>query len=372
MYFDNVKKNFGFGMMRLPMKGDDVDYDQVNLMVDRFLENGFNYFDTAHGYLDGKSEIAIRKCLVKRHERSKYVLTNKLSTHFFDKEEDIIPLFNKQLEATGVDYFDFYLLHAQDAKIYEKYKRTNAYDVVRDLKEKGRVKHIGISFHDKADVLEKILNEQDGIEVVQIQFNYVDYEDEAVESRKVYEVCRKYNKPVIVMEPVKGGTLTNLPEKANEVLSTLNGVSAANLAIRFAASFDGMFMVLSGMSSLDQMNENVSFMKDFKKLDEREMDAVGKINNVFHNLNMIKCTACHYCTLDNDCPRKIKIPELFACYNRKKIFQSWNQNYYYNTITATGGKASECIKCGKCEKICPQHLPIRELLEDVAKEFEKK
>lgn len=372
-FFPEIHRNFGFGCMRLPMAGEEVDLEQAKEMVDFFLANGFNYFDTAHGYLGGRSETALRECLVKRHPRESYILTNKLSTHFFQKEEEILPLFQQQLEACGVEYFDFYLMHAQDGAIFAKYKKCHAYETALKLKEQGKIRHFGISFHDKAHVLDQILTEYPQVEAVQIQFNYVDYEDASVESRKVYEVCEKHGKPVIVMEPVKGGSLVNLPEKAQKVLDDLGaGRSNASYAIRFAAGFPKMCMVLSGMSSMEQMADNVSYMKDFQPLSEQERAAVDRVCEIFHSMNMIPCTGCHYCVLDNDCPKKIQIPELFACYNEKTIFQSWNQDYYYsNILTRDHGKASDCLQCGKCEKICPQYLPIRQLLKDVAKEFEK-
>lgn len=372
-FFPEIHRNFGFGCMRLPLVGEEVDLEQTKEMVDYFLENGFNYFDTAHGYLGGRSETALRECLVARHPRSSYILTNKLSTHFFRKEEEILPLFRQQLEACGVDYFDFYLMHAQDGAIFAKYKKCHAYEIALKLKEEGKIRHFGISFHDKAHVLDQILTEYPQIEVVQIQFNYVDYEDASVESRKVYEVCEKHGKPVIVMEPVKGGSLVNLPEAAQQALDAVgNGMSNASYAIRFAAGFPNMCMVLSGMSNMEQMKDNVSFMKDFRPLSQQERAAVDRVCEIFHSMNMIPCTGCHYCVLDNDCPQKIQIPVLFACYNEKTIFKSWNQDYYYgNILTRDHGKASDCLECGKCEKICPQHLPIRTLLKDVAKEFEK-
>lgn len=242
------------------MNGEEVNYEETCKMVDTFLENGFNYFDTAHGYLGGKSEIALRECLTKRHKREEYILVNKLTTAFFDKEEDIIPFFESQLEACGVDYFDFYLMHAQNAEFFEKYKKCRAYETAFGLKEAGKVKHVGISFHDKAEVLDRILTEYPQIEVVQIQFNYVDYEDAGIEGRKCYEVCVKHNKPVIVMEPVKGGSLINLPEKAQGIFDALHGGSNASYAIRFAASFDQIMMVLSGMSNMEQMEDNISFI----------------------------------------------------------------------------------------------------------------
>ncbi|MBO4886720.1 MAG: aldo/keto reductase [Firmicutes bacterium] len=376
-FFPEIKGNFGLGCMRLPMAGENVDLAEMNKMVDAFMQAGFNYFDTAHGYLGTKSEPAIRESVVKRYPRESFVLTNKLSTHFFRKEEEIRPLFEMQLEACGVDYFDFYLMHAQDGAIYEKFKKARAYETAMELKAEGKIRHFGISFHDKADVLEKILSEHPEIEIVQIQFNYVDYDDLSVESGKVYEVCEKYGKPVLVMEPVKGGSLINLPEEAQKVFDDLQKdeetkQSNASYAIRFAASFPNICVVLSGMSNMDQMTENIGFMKDFVPLSQDEHAAIEKVRAIFNSMGMIPCTGCHYCVLDNDCPMKIKIPELFACYNMKTVFHNWNEDYYYrNILTRDGGKASDCIKCGKCERICPQHLKIRELLTEVAGEFEK-
>ena len=366
---DKIKKNFGFVCLRLPMKDGEVDKEQMCKMVDTFLEQGFNYFDTAHGYLDGKSELALRDCLTSRHERSEYILTNKLTNFYFKSEEEIRPFFESQLKACGVDYFDFYLMHAQSEEIFKYFKKCHAYEIALQLKEEGKIRHFGISFHDKAEALDQILTEYPQIEVVQIQFNYLDYEDPAVQSRKCYEVCRKHNKPVLIMEPVKGGNLVNLPEDAKKVLDDLHGGSPASYALRFAAGFEGVLMVLSGMSNMEQMEDNISFMKDFQPLNEKEMEAVYKVADIFHQKHAIACTACRYCTAG--CPKQISIPDLFACMNAKKVFNDCNANYYYsNAYTVHNGKASDCIKCGKCEKACPQHLPIRDLLEDVAKEFE--
>lgn len=367
---DGVKKNFGFGCMRLPMADGEVDIKEMNRMVDTFLENGFNYFDTAHGYLQGKSEKVLKVSLTDRYERSRFILTNKLTNFFFKKEEDIRPFFEQQLKDCGVKYFDYYLMHAQGADNFKFFKSCRAYETAFALKEEGKVKHVGISFHDKAEVLEQILTEYPQIEVVQIQFNYVDYDDPAVESRKCYEVCRKYGKPVIVMEPVKGGNLVNLPESAKDIFDELGEGSPASYAIRFAAGFEGIDMVLSGMSSYEQMVDNIGYMKEFQPLNDNEMEAVRKVQDIFKGMNLIPCTACRYC--EAGCPKKIAIPDLFAVMNTKQIYHDWNADYYYNNVhTAQGRKASDCIKCGKCEKACPQHLEIRRLLEDVAKEFEK-
>ena len=369
-FYNEIKKNFGFGCMRLPMKDGEVDTDVCNAMVDAFLENGFNYFDTAHGYLGGRSEKAIKASLTSRYPRDAYILTDKLTNFFFKKQEDIRPLLESQLEACGVTYFDFYLMHAQNAETFAYFKKCRAYETALELQKEGKFKHFGISFHDTADVLEQILTEYPQIEVVQIQLNYIDYDDPVVQSRKCYEVCKKFGKPVIVMEPVKGGNLANLPDDAKAVLDALDGGSPASYAVRFAAGFDNVMMVISGMSNMAQMEDNISAMKDFKPLSETELAAIDKVVEIFNSKNMIPCTACRYCV--DGCPKKILIPDLFACLNAKKVFNNWNTDYYYNNVyTTRNGKASDCIKCGKCEHACPQHLRIRELLADVAKEFDK-
>ena len=270
--FPEVKKYFGFGCMRLPMNGDAVDLPQFQEMVDRFLESGFNYFDTAHGYLNGLSELALAEGLTSRYPRDRYILTDKLTEPYFNTQEDIRPFFEQQLKWCGVDYFDFYLMHAHGSTNYEKFQRCHAYETAFELKKEGKIRHVGISFHDKPDFLDRILTDHPEIEIVQIQFNYLDYEDDSVESRKVYEVCRKHHKPVIVMEPVKGGTLANLPEGPQKIFDDLNEKkgthdSSASYAVRFAAGFEGIRMVLSGMSTREQMEDNISYMKDFTPLD---------------------------------------------------------------------------------------------------------
>ncbi len=368
--FTEAKKNFGFGCMRLPMLDNgEVDTEHFSKMVDAFMAAGFNYFDTAHGYIKGKSEPAIKASLTSRYPRDAYVLTDKLSGNHFEKEEDIRPLFQSQLEACGVEYFDFYLMHAQNKNNFVQYKSARAYETALALKAEGKIKHLGISFHDTAEVLDMILTEYPQIEVVQLQFNYIDYEDEGVQSRKCYEVCLKHNKPVIVMEPVKGGSLVTLPDEAGAVLDALGGGSHASYAIRFAASFEGVEMVLSGMGNMDMINDNLSYMQDFKPLDEAERAAIDKVVKIVRSQPLISCTDCKYCT--ERCPAGIPIPALFSCMNDRIKLNNWRAGYFYGKHTANGGRASECLECGACEDACPQKLPIRELLKRVSAEFDK-
>ncbi len=365
-----IKKKLGFGCMRLPMQGDAVDTAEFCRMVDIFLENGFNYFDTARGYLGGKSETALRECLTSRYPRERYVLTNKLSHNFFKTTADIRPYFESQLAACGVEYFDIYLMHAQNRNIYARYKRERAYETALELLAQGKIKHFGISFHDKAEVLREILTEYPQIEVVQLQFNYLDYEDPSVEGRKCYEVCREFGKPVFVMEPVKGGRLANqLPPEAEEIFRAVGTGSNASFAIRFAAGFEGIVSVLSGMGTPEMVLDNVSYMKDFQPLDKQEMQAVEKVTALLCAQDLIPCTACKYCM--EVCPRGIAVPDILGAVNSMKVCNSWNAKHYYDIFTENAPKASDCIGCGKCEGSCPQKLPVRALLADAVTMFEK-
>ncbi len=368
--FDSkIKKNFGFGCMRLPMKENEVDYAEFSKMIDTFIDAGFNYFDTAHGYLGGKSEIALRECLVKRYSREEYVLVNKLTEPYFNANEDIRPFFVNQLLWCGVDYFDIYLMHAQDRDNFKKFKECRAYETAFELKKEGKIKHVGISFHDSAEVLDEILTTYPDIEIVQLQFNYLDYEDASVQGRLNYEVCLKHNKPIIVMEPVRGGALVKLPPAAQMIFDSLNGGSNASYAIRYAAGFGNIVMTLSGMGNMEMMLDNIGYMSDFKPLSEKEQEAVSAVCKIIKAQNLISCTDCKYCVAH--CPQNIPIPTIFACLNSQKAYGGWVSGMYYETHTSGGAKASDCIQCGACESQCPQHLEIRELLKQAAKEFEK-
>jgi len=362
-FFPEMKKNFAFGMMRLPMVGEDVDIPQVKDMVDAFMAAGFNYFDTAKPYIKGKSELAVKECISSRYPRESFLLTDKLSGWFFEKEEDIRPLFQSQLEACGVEYFDFYLHHALSAERHKMYTDTRAYEIVKELKAEGKIRHIGISFHDSAEVLDQILTDRPEIEVVQLQLNYADWEDPNVQSHACYDVCVKHGKPVLVMEPVKGGSLVNLPESVDALMG---GKSQAGYALRFAASPENVVMVLSGMSDRHQMEDNLATMSDFQPLTEEEYEMIDKVRTIYQGLHKVPCTSCRYCT--DGCPAGIPIPDVFAAFNAKK--QNKEGNTADADYAAFENNASACIGCGQCEEACPQHLHIRELLEAVAKAFE--
>lgn len=357
--FPEIKKNFGFGCMRMKTVNGEVDYDEFRQMIDTFLANGFNYFDTARIYYDGKSEIALRECLTSRYPRDAYVLTDKLSPNSFKCKEDIEPFLDSQLEACGVDYFDFYLMHTQMSKNYDHYKRNGAYEEAFRLKEAGKVRHVGISFHDNAAFLDKILTENPGIEVVQLQFNYVDYDDDNVQSRLCYEVCVKHGKPVLVMEPVKGGQLVNMPAQMAKIIDGLGEGSRASYALRFAASFPNVIMVLSGMGNMDMVNDNIRTMKEFKPLNEYEMAQLKKAASIYWGEEQIPCTGCRYCA--EGCPKQILIPDIFAAVNTAK-----NTGKALDISHISGGKPTDCVWCAKCEKSCPQSLPIRALLEKLS------
>ena len=347
---DRVKKNFGFGCMLLPMQNGEIDLAETSRMVDAFLDAGFNYFDTAHGYLQGKSEKTLKTCLTSRYLRDRYILTDKLTENFFKIEADIRPVFESQLEACGVDYFDFYLMHSQGSTNYQHFKDCRAYETAFELKAEGKVRHVGLSFHDKADVLEDILKQYPQVEFVQIQLNYLDYDDPAVQGRQCYEMCRKYNKPVIVMEPVKGGALAALPEKAGRLLEKLSlDASQASYAIRFAESLPQVEIVLSGMNTMEQLLDNLACRQP---LTEYEQSVLFEAAGLLRNSIAVPCTGCGYCV--SGCPKKIHIPEYFRLYNEYKQNpgDGWKIAPVYQNMTASGGGPADCIGCKKCERVC--------------------
>lgn len=365
-------KKLGFGCMRLPTrhgKENAVDHTRFRAMIDRFMEAGFCYFDTAHVYLGGNSETAIRDDLVARYPRDSFLLANKLSGSCFEKEEDIRPLFEKQLEACGVTYFDYYLMHALTEKTYKKFKDCNAFKVVKELKKEGKIKHFGISFHDKPEVLIRILRWNPDIEVVQIQLNYLDFDDPVIQSARLYEICQDKHKSVIVMEPVRGGVLAKVPDKAKKLFKELGKASPASYAIRYAASFPCVSVVLSGMSTLPQMSDNIACMKDFEPLSYEERKVVYRVRDIFKQESYNMCTGCRYC--ERGCPKNIPIPDVLACADTKRRFNDWGSDFYYNTAVDGKGRASDCIKCHRCEDICPQLLRVTALVNDAARLFDK-
>ena len=369
-------KKLGFGLMRMPLTDPNnegsVDIEHVKKMVDLFMSKGFTYFDTAIMYNGFQSQRTAKAAIVDRYPRDSFTLATKLHNDFFNSAEEREKLFNDQLEQTGAGYFDYYLLHGIEAGNLPKYEQFDCFGWLLEKKRQGLVKHAGFSFHDTPELLDEILTKHPEMEFVQLQINYLDWKSEWIQSRAVYEMAVKHGKPVIVMEPVKGGSLVNLPAEADKILRDLNGGSNASYALRFAASFPQMAVVLSGMSDMAQMTDNLSAMADFKPLNDEEIAAVKKVNDIFHSLNLVPCTACRYCVEENECPKGIRIPDMFASMNAHEAFHNWNTGYYYNSVITGGdhGKASDCLQCGKCEKVCPQHLPIRELLKNVAKTFE--
>ena len=368
----------GFGFMRLPLldsqKETSVDMEQVKQMVDMYLERGYTYFDTAHRYHGGMSEKAIYEALTSRHNRNEYELTNKITLVPFIKcEEDQMPFFKEQLEICGVEAFDNYLIHNMNGSTYPLAQKYHTFDFIQSLKDKGLTKRIGFSFHGSPDLLETILEEHPNVDVVQLQINYLDWLDAGVQSKKCYDIASKYHKKVFVMESIKGGNLICLPDAAkNKLLNMHPDWSFAYWALAFCATLENTERVLSGMSSLEQLDQNTKEMKNFQPLNESELECLKEVAEIVRSNTKIACTGCQYC--ESYCPKHIAIPSYFALYNaehRDSVNYVHASGMYYTAISQTKGKASDCIKCGVCESHCPQHLPIREYLVDVKNFFEK-
>ena len=362
----------GFGLMRLP-KNDDgsSSVEKTSEMVDEFIKAGGTYFDTAYVY--GDSEETTKKALVERHPRETYTLASKINAHASGckSAKDCKQQLFTSLERTGAQYFDYYLIHTVGRNNIKEYDDWGIWDFVKEQKEKGLIKHWGFSFHDSAEFLDEVLSKHPDVEFVQLQINYADWDNPKIESRACYEVARKHNKPIVVMEPVKGGALANPIDDVKKIFKDANpDASYASWAIRYVASLDGILTVLSGMSSLEQMQDNLSYMKDFKPLDENEKEVINKVRQTLSGIESIECTACRYCT--EGCPMNIPIPDIFDVRNQqlRLNIEDKRAKNSYNFQTSNKGKASECIECGQCESQCPQHLSIIELLKECALNLE--
>lgn len=362
---ENIAK-LGFGLMRLPGEGEQIDIEQVKTMVDRFLEAGFTYFDTAYVYGNGASERAARDALVKRYPRDRFQLADKMPLFIVKAAEDYPKFFAESLERTGVEYFDFYLLHNMTGDAIKLVEDTDGWGFMRKIKEEGKAKHIGFSYHGTPEALDEVLARHPEVEFVQLQVNYIDWDDPKVRSRECVEVCRKYSKPIVIMEPVKGGLLAGMTDEVRAIFNEADpSASVPSWAVRYCASLDGVVTVLSGMSNIAQVEDNTSYMRNFAPLTQSERGVIDRVVDVMRKIPQIACTACRYCT--DGCPQKIDIPAIFRAYNNYTLFA--NPDAFkrdYERAVSKGGSAADCVACGSCEEHCPQHLPIRELLETVA------
>ena len=372
-YFGEATPKLGFGLMRLP-KNDmgKIDIEQTKKMVDLFMEAGLNYFDTAYVYDGGDSERAAKAALIDRYPRESFTLATKLCAWMgANNEETAKQQFYTSLERTGAGYFDYYLLHALQAGNYKTYDKYHIWDFVKEQQEKGLIKHWGFSFHAGPDILDEILTEHPDAEFVQLQLNYADWENPDVTARANYEVARKHGKSIVVMEPVKGGALANPPKEVQDIFrKTDPDASFASWAIRYAASLEGIITVLSGLSDVAQMEDNLSYMKEFKPLNTEEQTAIRKAQEAINGIKSIPCTGCHYCTAG--CPKQIPIPEIFAARNKQLVWGQLEEGKAeYADAIAGKGAASDCIGCRQCERACPQQIPVIDRLKDCVVAFGK-
>lgn len=371
-------KKLGFGYMRLPLleqsNQTSFDYETLNRLVDTFMDRGFNYFDTALTYHEGRSEEALRKSLVERYPRQSFRVATKLPPRVLNSAEEQESIFQGQLSRCGVDYFDYYLVHNLGVSAYAQAEKFGTFDFVQEKKREGKIKYAGFSFHDSPELLERILSDHPDQDFVQLQINYLDWDNPSIQSRRCYEIARNHQIPIIVMEPCKGGNLAKVPQEAEDLMRRHAPKSSIpSWAIRFAAGLDGVFMVLSGMNTMDQIVDNTSYMANFHPINAEEQQILDRVVEMIHKDTAIPCTTCRYC--EEGCPEHIAIPDYFSLYNSAKRAVTNNttsQLVYYLNLASTHGKAEDCIGCGQCEDVCPQHLQISELLKNVSAEFDGK
>lgn len=368
---EDSRKKLGFGFMRLPQKDPDdatsIDVEKVKDMADLFLNRGFTYCDTAWMYHDFASEPAVGEAVIKRFPRNAFTIASKMPLGMLKKEEDVEKTFNAQLEKLGVDYFDYYLMHDMNRSNYEVAKKFHVIEFAQRMKEAGKIHHLGFSCHDTPEHIDQVLTENPFMEFVQLQINYLDWDSDGIQSGACYAVCEKHNKPVIVMEPVKGGTLAKVPDEAEKLMKACHqDWSPASWAIRYAASLPNVKVVLSGMSTLEQVDDNTRSMQDFQPLTREEQEVLKRCAELINESIAIACTSCRYCIEENHCPKNIPIPRYFSLFNTENLLpeREWTpeKEYYVMCVNEGYGKASDCIECRGCERVCPQHLPISELL----------